>query len=238
MNTPEQYEELKRALLARRGTEGAQVIIAAIEAMEPTLEGRCQRLATNADRDRQIDAENAARRQSIDAFYGRPSAPTPDPPQPKAMTKKPPRRPPAKGAAEHYTVGSSGKRTFGRLPDDIRHLIAAMPSLVAKTYMVATLLVDRKQDGVPGQDGLFRVGYGRLAELIGQRDRKKAERAMDRLIEAGLVVRLWRGAPGKTSGYRLLSLARLDIERAKVILTQPMDARERLGRTARQKVTA
>jgi hypothetical protein len=94
--------------------------------------------------------------------------------------------------------------------------VAAMPGPVAKAYIVACQLAE--------DDGSFEISHSTLAERIGSKYRSHGERAMRRLVDAGLVNQRWRGGPGRPNGYRLASLARLDVETAKAVLNQPLTA--------------
>jgi hypothetical protein len=92
--------------------------------------------------------------------------------------------------------------------------VAAMPGPVAKAYIVACQLAE--------DDGSFEISHATLSERIGSRYRSHGERAMRRLVDAGLIDQRWRGGPGRPNGYRLASLARLDVETAKAVLDQPL----------------
>jgi len=111
---------------------------------------------------------------------------------------------------DHYTDGG-----FGKMPNLAVDLIAPMPAPVVKAYVVACRLADP-------HDGTFEISHRILAEWIGSRHRTHAERAMRRLVDAGLVTQRWRGGPGRPNGYRLASLAKLDLQTVKTILAQPL----------------
>jgi hypothetical protein len=101
-----------------------------------------------------------------------------------------------------------------KLPNLALDLIAVMPGPVTKAYLVACRLADAKGD--------FTVSHQRLAEWIGSQNRTQGERAMRRLVDAGLVHQSYRGGPGRANGYRLASLARLDLDAAKATLALPL----------------
>jgi hypothetical protein len=112
---------------------------------------------------------------------------------------------------------------FGKLPNGVLELIGSMSAPVAKLYMICCLLAKGK-----GSAGTFRASYLGLAKLMGVgngKDRQQhAERAMRRLIAAGMVLQLSRGsAKSKDSNaYQLLSLAKLNLDHAKEILSRPL----------------
>jgi hypothetical protein len=119
----------------------------------------------------------------------------------------------AAGTEPNYTEGG-----WFRMPNLALDLIAAMPGPVAKTYMVACRLAE--------EDGSFQVSHQTLAGWIGNKHRSESERAMRRLVDAGLITQKFRGGPGRPNGYRLASLARVDIETAKAVLAMPIRDRE------------
>ena len=104
--------------------------------------------------------------------------------------------------------------------------VAAMPGAVAKAYIVALQLAE--------DDGSFEISHATLAERIGSKYRTHGERAMRRLVDAGIVHQRWQGGPGRPNGYRLASLARLDVETAKAVLDQPLTANGKAPKGAGQ----
>jgi hypothetical protein len=115
----------------------------------------------------------------------------------------------AKGSEPTYQEGG-----WYKMPNLSLDLIGVMPGPVVKAYLVACRLANGSGD--------FEIGHQRLAEWIGGETRQHGERAMRRLVDAGLVKQRWRGGPGRVNGYRLASLARLDFETAKATLSLPL----------------
>jgi hypothetical protein len=118
----------------------------------------------------------------------------------------------AENTEPHFQEGG-----FHSMPNLFMELLPSMPGPVVKAYVVACRLAL--------EDGTFEVGHTKVAELIaGSPHREVGERAMRRLVDAGLLQQRWRGGPGRVNGYRLASLARLDIETAKAVLALPLTA--------------
>jgi hypothetical protein len=117
---------------------------------------------------------------------------------------------------------SSGKLPmeggFAKVPNEfVIHLMDVMSAPLLKAYLLACQLANI--------EGKFFVGEEAIAERIGARGRNRrtyAGSVMERLIEAGLLKRIKAGNTGSATTYQLVSLAKLNVRRAREILALPV----------------
>jgi len=229
--TPEQIDS-KQSLLASIVTDDAAS--AMFDALKRKHAKKPDALAKAIDElltahDIDPNAEPPASRAS--GAGERPNAEPPaEPPPPAAETTHEPTPQPAhaSGAAE-YVVGG-----FARVPNVfVDQLLAVASAPLLRAYVVCCRLADR--------GGAFRIAHLTLAKKVydanaprkDESARRSGERIMSRLVDAGLVVQLSEGGPGRTNTYRLASLVTLDTERARRLLAAPLTKKRDTGRSDR-----
>jgi len=117
---------------------------------------------------------------------------------------------PAKGSSR-ATPDALSRAGFARVPNKVIDALApVMSGMTWKALVYCYRLADR--------DGAFFIGYGRLSKAMGSKHRKTGQDVMARLMASGLIERTRKGAAGWACHYRMIEIAKVNVEKAKAVL--------------------